>query len=339
MVANADYASATIDDSAIQIRNVAFNWNGFVDYGSAAVRFINAENVLVQNTSFDGAEDGTAFLHCDGAVVNDCTAVNTVNYAYDNWDGPTDTVIENSTADVGRGSGIVITARGTATTDDAIAEDDTVIGNTVYGSGGPGIGVNSLSPTSAVDDVFVAGNLLIGAGTGISDTGTANGVVIANNTISGSLRPALQVSNIYLTNAGTGGLQQHNVVVTGNTIGNAMVAASGTAAVIVQADSAGVFGNTVEYGSQPYDLWLAGDDETSSGNIWDDWQVAAVDTAWGANLTTLDAPGSSGSPTTGQAPYTLANGTLTITGAGTLDLRGRSGITAVKASEGIGENV
>ena len=48
MVANADYASSTVQDSDIQIRNVAFNWGGFVNFGSAAVRFINAENVLVQ---------------------------------------------------------------------------------------------------------------------------------------------------------------------------------------------------------------------------------------------------------------------------------------------------
>ncbi len=339
MVANFDYASATVQDSNIQIRNLAFDWNGFVNYGSTAVRFINAENVLVQNTSFDGNEDGTAFLHCDGAVVNDCTAVNTVNYAFDNWQGPTNTVIENSIAYVAWGSGISITGRGTASADNETADHDTVIGNTVYGNSGPGIGITSLSLGSAVNNVFVAGNLLVGPGTGIAVTGTGSSAVVADNTISGSLQQALQVSNINVTNVGTAGLQLQNVVVTGNTIGNAIVPAGNIAAVIVQAQGAGVFGNTVQYGSQRYDLWLAGDDETSSGNIWDDWQVGAVNTAWSANLTLLDAPGSSSSPGTGQAPYTLTNGTLTITGAGTLDLRGRSGISAVKATEGIGETI
>jgi hypothetical protein len=100
MIANAGYANGTIADANIQIRNVSFDWTGFNNHGSAAVRFIDAENILVQGCSFTGGEDGTAFIGCDGAVVNQCTAVNTVNYAYDNWDGPADTVIENSTAEV-----------------------------------------------------------------------------------------------------------------------------------------------------------------------------------------------------------------------------------------------
>ena len=103
-------------------------------------------------------------------------------------------------------------------------------------------------------------------------------MVIAGNTSSGSLQPAWEVSNLFLTNSGT--LQQHNLpLVAGNTIGNAIVAASGTAAVIVQADTAGVFGNIAQYGGQPYDLWLAGDHETSSGNTWDNWQISAVNTS------------------------------------------------------------
>ncbi len=342
MIANADYASGTISDADIQIRNVSFDWNGFDNHGSAAVRFVDAENILVQGCSFAGGEDGTAFIGCDGAVVNGCTAVNTVNYSYDNWDGPTNTVVENSTADVAAFAGIAFTARGTMATDDAVASNDAAIGNTIIGADFTGINVEALSSNSSANDIFIGGNTVAGPGSGVVITGPGTGELVAGNTLSGSMgNPEIEVSNPGFAAPSGAGWQVQDATIAGNTITNATIG-SGNAAIMLEAQDAGIFDNTVLFGSAQWDVWDAGSTVESAGNTLDNWLVAAARTLWATNVNDTDGPGSQTAPPSAQMPYTIAAGTLTVSGPGVLDLRANSDyatVHAVAVQEGSGEVV
>ena len=301
MIANADYAAGTITDANIQISNVSFDWNGFDNHGSAAVRFINAENILVQGCSFAGGEDGTAFIGCDGAVVNGCTAVNTVNYSYDNWDGPTNTVIENSTAEVAAFAGIDFTARGTAATDDATASNDAAIGNTITGADFTGINVEALSSGSSANHIFIGGNTVAGPGSGVIITGPGTGELVAGNTLSGSMGdPEIEVSNPGFAAPSGAGWQVQDATIAGNTITNATIA-SGNAAIMLEAQDAGIFDNTVLFGSAPADLWDAGSTVDSAGNTLDNWLIASTSSLWATNVNDTDGPGSQTAPESAQA--------------------------------------
>ncbi len=342
MLANADYASAAVLDHDIQVRDVCFDWNGYDNYAGAGVRFVSAANVLVQGASFIGGEDGTAFLHDDGAVVNASTATGSIAYGFDNWDGPRNTVIENSTVFASRYGGIALTARGTAATDDAAGANVSMIGNHVFGADQLGLDVNSLSDGSSLAHVFIGGNHVEGPGVGLSVMGVVAGALLAGNTLVGSTGSvALLAGNPSLADPGRR-LHVSNLIVTDNEIDHATEWDGQGAAIVIAAQNAIVAGNTVQFGSAPYALWIAGDSILSTGNILDDWRQGAVLTTWSSNVTLQDAPGLPMTPPSAQIPFALAGATLTVSGSGVLDMRGGAsfaGVRTVQLQDGVGETV
>jgi len=101
---------------------------------------------------------------------------------------------------------------------------------------------------------------------------TIHGSFLDSNLISGSIGPeAITISDMTLANPRTAALQVQNAILLYNTVSNAEVSNSGTAAIVVQAQGGEIVGNTVEYGSKPYDLWVADSSILSTPNILNDW--------------------------------------------------------------------
>ena len=338
LLANANYLSDAYLDHDIQVRHVAFDWTSFDNFGSAAIRFRSVQNVMVQDATFHGGEDGTAFMHADGAVVRDSTATATVNYAFDNWEGPRNTVIANNTATVDRFSGIAFTGRGTLPGQDFTATNLAAYGNHVIGAEVAGIQVEALSTGSSVDHVFLAGNTIDGPGAGIAVTGAGTGDVIFANTLNGSMGAA----ELSLSRVGTAGYPLHDIIVANNTLTNATIRNAATAALVVAADTAGIFGNTVLYGSAPYGLWDAGNAVTSGGNVLSNWKTAALTTTGAGLIVSTDGPQTQTPPAAGQMAYVLSAGTLTPAGGGVLDLRANpdyASVTTLHLADSPGQTV
>jgi hypothetical protein len=129
--------------------------------------------------------------------------------------------------------------------------------------------------------------------------------------------------------------------VAGNTIANALIG-SGNAAIMLEAQNAGLFDNSVMFGAAPWDVWDAGATVESAGNTLDNWLTAATRTLWSTDVSDTDGPGSPTAPASAQMAYAIAAGTLTVGGAGVLDLRANSdyaSVHAVHVEEGSGEVV
>ncbi len=290
MFSNADWSGSGTPDSGIELRDVSFNWRGTDSPGAAAVRILNAQNVLVANCAFTGSNSGTAFEADDGAVVKNSISYNTSEYGFDNWYGPKHTVIEDNTVNSGWFGGISLTASPTSGTGPAQAQDNAVVGNDIYGFDRIGIDVNTLDEDSSETDTLIADNYVSGTGRGIGVIGPTQDTLVDGNTVLGSNLQAIEVENI---NPSSGQLDAHNVEVSGNAIGALDMRNSAVAAVVVQANGGSVVNNSVDGGTFPTAFWvpssdlLLADDASSpsgSGQQTATWWSSAVSVEGMSNL-------------------------------------------------------
>src|SRR4029079_17536657 len=137
---------------------------------------------------------------------------------------------------------------------------------------------------------------------------------VAGNALSGSMGNAeVEVADPGFAAPSGAGLQIRNAAIAANTITNAAIG-NGNAAIMLEAQNAGIFGNTVMFGSAPWDLWIAGSTVESAGNTLDNWRIAATRTLWSTTVADSDGPGSQVAPASAQMPYTISAGTLSVTG-------------------------
>ncbi len=277
MFSNADWSGTGTPDSGIQFRNVSFNWLGTDSPGAAAVRILNAQNILVANCTFNGSNSGTAFEADDGAVVKDSVSYDTSEYGFDNWYGPKHTVIENNTVYSGWFGGISLTASPTSGTGAAQAVDNAVVGNSVYGFDRIGIDVNTLDADSTETGTLIANNYVSGLGRGIGVIGPTMDTLIADNTVLGSNQQAIEVENI---NPGSGSLDAQNAYVLGNMVGALDEDQDGVAAIVVQANGGSVAYNTVDGGTFPAAFWVPSNNLLLANNASTDNGVQQTATWW-----------------------------------------------------------
>ena len=312
MIANSDWSSPSPVDQGIEIRNVSFDWNGINSPGSAAVRFINARNVLVDNSSFNGSEDGTAFESVEGGVVENSTAVNTTNYGFDNWGGPQDTVIKNNNVYAASFGGIAITGE---LTDNAVTpgNNNVVIGNSVSGFSSYGIDVDTLDTASTLTNVLVYGNATNGPGRGIQIVGSVSNATVANNSVKGTFGP----SAIYVAGLdGVPGAQATpaNVWVNENRIAAAYTAGPYLAAIRLQASGGAATFNTIDNTSAPAGVWLFGTNLLAAGNTGVGSPTATQTNLFGASTTTVEQVADPSSLSTGQILMSIASSPVNLSG-------------------------
>ncbi len=118
---NSNFNATTVVDHNITVEDLNLDYAYVDGGGSHAINFREASNIDVYLVTFNGGNDATAFEATYDFIVNNCTAYNISNAAYDNWEGASDaTVKSNSTAYLtGSGSylGILFTGVGTSSDD------------------------------------------------------------------------------------------------------------------------------------------------------------------------------------------------------------------------------
>ena len=166
--------------------------------------FRMSANVRVQGCAFNGGGDATGFLASEHLLVRDTLSTNTINAAFDYWDGVKDVRVENSIAFLSKGYGISFNAvdtDGSARTSSGLV----AIGNTIRGAGNdaPAIYVDPLGTTGSriTGKITIQNNTISSpqpnARTGgiFISTGDAEAVLIQGNRISGSRQyPAILVT-------------------------------------------------------------------------------------------------------------------------------------------------
>lgn len=253
LVSNRNYASDTIADHDMSVIGLSFDYGAWDPGGSHAVRFRSAADVTVSACSFNGGNDGTAMIGCNGTLVQNCQATNTTNAAFDHWEGTSNATVTGCTARVAGGSGVLFTAAGThgeALNATNVAATNNRISGT-FGVEGAGILIDTLSAGSSVSTVLVSGNTVDGqasAGNGIGVLGDVAQATVTNNTIRG-----VQGLAVFSLTDASG--QPSTFAGSGNTVEDAQAAA---------ADAA--FSTEDTAAAAP--IWLAGLDAnvTVSGN-------------------------------------------------------------------------
>jgi hypothetical protein len=188
--------------SNITITGLAFDYGTLDDGSTHAIQFTGnsrtagtiavapCTNILVQDCAFKGGDDGTAFLDCSNVTVDHDVAVGTTNAAFDNWDGTSNAVVENSVVDAANGYGILFNAMDTDGTDRSVT-NVTASGNVIFGAGAKEQGfaaiyVAPLSAASSISGVTVTGNLIDNQGAPETDgiaVESSQNVTIARNDI------------------------------------------------------------------------------------------------------------------------------------------------------------
>jgi hypothetical protein len=336
MVANDRFSATANGDTNIHVSGLTVDWNGHNSNGSAAIRFVGASNVSVTDTTLIGSEDGTAFVGCDGALVDNCVAIGTTNYGFDNWNGPKNTIIRNSTVYVARFGGIAITAQPTDATKGNVALNNIVTGNTIYGADRFGIDINSLNSLSFEKHILVSDNRVYGTGLGIQVLGPSSDVMVVGNALSGSIgSPELRVSNQTLS---PGTLDANDIVVNGNAIANAFMGPNAMAAIVVQAYNANVIGNTVDFGVIPSGIWAAGSEMILKNNYVNASQKSiSYSTLWGSNLNVLVSDLQLSDPP--KVEIVSKSGTYHLTGVGTADLTKAKDCSTIYSINGAGQTI
>ena len=306
IVANVDWADATKCDVGIQVRDMYFDWNGVDTPGGASVRFNYAKDVFAADDTFVGNEDGTAFMGVDGAVVLNCRAVGTTNYGFDNWDGPKNTVIRNSTVQAARFGGIALTGQPTDPSLGATASANSVTGNTVYGADRIGIDVDALNAASKVENTFVAGNTISGPGRGIEVLGPSSYAQIYRNSISGSMGgQSIIIANQTIVDQVYPDSVYDAVVF--NHVSSSFIASPAIAAVAVQAAHTKVIGNEVSETQAPSSYWLSGTDILAAENLASADSAVSDQSFWGSGISDEDTLNSRA--LTSSRPYQPPSGT------------------------------
>jgi hypothetical protein len=236
VLVNADYAASTITDGNITLTAIA------VDHGSALFRM--ARNVRVQGCSFDAGGDGVAFLASENTVVSATLVTNTINAAFDYWDGDSNATIENSVAFISDRYGISFNS---ADTDGSgrISRDLRAINNVISGAGndGAGIYVDPLGRggSKMLGTITITGNTIgpprknARAGGIIVSSGDATVVTIEGNHIVGSyLYPPIFVHGYRQDEGYTTAGQPGKVLILNNTLENNVVASAHGALVRIE---------------------------------------------------------------------------------------------------------
>ncbi len=264
MLANADFGSTQVRDNGIEVRGLNFDWSGINSPGSAALRLVNVDNAFVSNCSFNGSEDGTAFMGVHGGVITNSTAINTTNYGFDNWGGPIDTVIRNNVVHAASFGGISITGE-LNDTSVTPGSNDAVIDNEVDGFSAYGIDVNTLNAASTLSGVLVEGNVVDGPGRGIEVVGSVSNATVDSNSIIGTFgQSALFVATSQYV-AGEDA-EPTNVWLLRNDIQNDLTSDASIAAIRLQSVGGGAIGNVLQDTTAPAGLWLAGSGLLADGN-------------------------------------------------------------------------
>lgn len=218
MITNADASLSGISDQNISICNMTFNMNPYQYGGTSSIKFIGVEGVDIESNNFIYGNDGVALLNCQNAVINQCTAVDTNNAAYDNWAGSSNVTVENCTASIIGGYGILFNSVGengadySASTFLAINNQLTVdTTNAVWA--GAGIWVSPLSDTSSIQNVTIEQNTVTGFSYGIVVGGNVSNASILSNSMNDISGPPLFVRQ-------EGVYAPSNLLAENNTFGN-----------------------------------------------------------------------------------------------------------------------
>ena len=265
LIDNVDFNATTIIDHNITVKDLNLDYAYVNGGGSHAINFREASNIDVDSVVFHGGNDATAFESTYDTIVNNCTAYNISNAAYDNWEGASDATVSNSTAYLtGSGSyGILFTGVGTSSGDQRTASGDTAFNDTIYNAGQAGIWVCALGADSAVDNVSLVDNTVYGGtneGAGIGVSGAGTNILLVGNIIS-----SIDGNNAIFVRSGEGNTPT-NAVVKGNTLTGVTTPDASVAAIQALGNNITIADNTSIGGNYPSLIWAAGTNAIISNN-------------------------------------------------------------------------
>ena len=265
LIDNVNFNATTMVDHNITVKDLILDY-AYVDGGAShAINFRQASNIDVESVIFHGGNDATAFEATYDSIVNNCTAYNISNAAFDHWEGASDATVSNSTAYLtGSGSyGILFTGVGTSSNDQRTASGDVAFNNTIYNAGQAGIWVCALGAASADDNISLVGNAVYGGtnpGAGIGVSGAGSNILLAGNTIG-----SINGNNAIFIRSGEGNAPG-NAIIQNNTLTAVTTPAGSVAAIQALGNSITVADNISIGGDYPSLVWAAGENDVISNN-------------------------------------------------------------------------
>lgn len=171
IIENVHHDADSITDEDISIRGMTFDYGAFAPVvtpggGKHAVRFEYVRNVVVQSNLFmlRGAEDAVAGLGVDNMLVQDNSAYEFRNCAYDFWSAPTNVRIIGNYAETEKSAQMVNfnPERNNGQNAGAVAKGLEMSDNTLVVTGAQAVGsmIEPLGTGTSVRDVTIVGNRL-----------------------------------------------------------------------------------------------------------------------------------------------------------------------------------
>jgi hypothetical protein len=266
LLANRHHAADALTDRDIALRRLTLEYRGPQRGDAHAIAMRQVEGVSVSECRFLGGGNGTAFLSCRETVVERCEARQTLNCAYDHWEGSSDGVVRDCFAHCATGYGILFTGQGTERDNHRDARRLLAQGNVIENPSTAGIWICSLSERSSVHEVALRGNTVRGgAGPchGMGATGDVRAIVIDANTVE-----KVEGGNALFSRPDTWH-RPRDIAITGNTVRDSTPSARSVALIQALGDRVTVRGNRAFGGRYRSLVWVDGEEVTLADNAGD----------------------------------------------------------------------
>lgn len=272
LINNQNWSASSITDHDILIQGCTFqalNTLG-ISGGYHHIGIRMAQRIRVENNTFLGGGDGTAFQGNNDTVVFNNYMTGATNACWDHWEASTSLVVRDNYCTTNL-DGILATGTNTTGTLAGTTQGGVIAGNTVifYGGGnaGAGIWMNGLGASgSGASDITVSNNYVSGDGTTNFICFKISGASSDNSVIGNSCRQTGTNSAGFSSSSDIGGTPS-NGLIANNIFDNVQVQTGNIAVLQLLGTSDSAFGNRVYGGNYPSAFWLGGTNDVAAGNV------------------------------------------------------------------------